>query len=565
MTALWCALLLGASLIWPMSYGSDEPQHIDMAYDYSAHPFHFYGPGRLYPSLADVGMQRAVPGYGPQTRLSQAPIPPRGQRPTFAQLGGHAFQTGGQPNQMVQHPPLYYWLEAVLLRIPGVSGLAWDVQVWLMRLLSILIMAPLPLLCWSTAKRLLSAPFGRLAPAGAGRLAVLAAAVPLTIPNLVRDSASVQNDTLLILATSVVIWGLARAVTGDMRVRTAAVVSAALAVGLWTKGFALALPPIILIAYLVGGRRAAREWRQAARGVWRPLAVCLVGALVGSFWWVRNVIDYHTIQTNGFGDAYNAVIYGKPDHSGTLARFLPPFLDGFIMRIWGQIGLPDSPSPGPLIIYGWFFVVLMGVVAALAIKGSGGARLRYGVLGLVPLAYFGITFDGSYAVFRQWAHDGVHADSGRYLYGGIVVIAALFAVGWYELARPRFHGRISLIVVAGALVTNAASWLLILRSWYQPVTDSGYGSGTVKALRGLFRWSPLPEGITVLLVMVLPVLTGAGCLAALWADGREWRPARAAGVASTAVDRPEAAPAPAPAPTEAEPNGGNTSRVAGGT
>jgi small subunit ribosomal protein S36 len=519
-TALWLALLLGASLLWPMSYGLDEPQHIDMAYDYAAHPFTFYGPGQLPLSLADVGMQHALPGYPPRTRFAVVPIPARPDRPTFTQLGGHAFEKGGQPNQMDQHPPLYYWLEAAVLSLPGVSGLAWDLQVWLMRLLSVVIMAPVPLLCWSSARRVLAAPFGRLRPESAARLAVLAAALPLTIPDLVRDGSSVDNDTLLLLATSVILWGLTRVITGDTRLRSAAIISAALAVALWTKGFALALPPIILVAYLLAPRQGDRR-PGVVRAVWKPVAVVAVGGAIGSIWWIRNVVDYHTVQPDGFGSYVN-VIYGPPDHKGTLSHFISPFLDGFIYRIWGEVGLPDLPSPGPLIIYGWFFVALIGVVAALTVKGRPGRRRRLGALALAPLAYFGIAFEGSYSTFRTWADVGVRADQGRYIFGGVVVLATLFAVGWFELARPRFHGRLALLVVTGALVTNAATWLLILRSWYQPVTNSGYGSGTSLALHALLRWSPTPEVVTILLVGVLPVVAGLACLVAVGRAAREW-------------------------------------------
>src|SRR5947207_1003343 len=45
-TALWGSLLLGASVLWPPGYGYDEANHVDMAYAYSAHPFHLYGPGQ---------------------------------------------------------------------------------------------------------------------------------------------------------------------------------------------------------------------------------------------------------------------------------------------------------------------------------------------------------------------------------------------------------------------------------------------------------------------------------------------------------------------------------------
>ena len=271
---LWASVLVGASLLWPMLYGYDEPQHVDMAYVYSAHPFHFYGPGDLLRTQASVNAQKLVPGFPPQRRLAVAPILPRGERPSFGELGGHTPVPGSQPNQMVQHPPLYYWAEAVVLRLPGVSHLAWDLQVWLMRLLSVAFLLPVPILCWATARRILTEihPIDN-APA----LAALAAAVPLTLPNLVRDGSSVSNDSLLILTTSVVLYLACRVMTGDLSRRTSVWMGISLAAALLTKGFALVLPPIILAAYLVGA------WRQepGARSRWRTLWPALVAPAAG--------------------------------------------------------------------------------------------------------------------------------------------------------------------------------------------------------------------------------------------------------------------------------------------
>ena len=202
-TALWAALLLGASLLWPMTYGAAEAQHIDMAYAYSTDPLHFYRPGQLTLSQATVNILKQTPGHPPVQRFYGAPIPLRGDRPSFTGLGGHAVAKGAPPNQMVEHPPLYYLAEAAVLRVPGVSHLPWDKQVWLMRLLSVLFMLPIPILCWATTRRLVSA----IHPiAGAERFAVVAAVVPVTMPNLIRDGASVTNESLLILAASAVLF-----------------------------------------------------------------------------------------------------------------------------------------------------------------------------------------------------------------------------------------------------------------------------------------------------------------------------------------------------------------------
>ena len=393
-TALWLSLLLGASLVWPMLFGYDESQHVDMSYVYSAHPFHFYGPGQLVETRADSRTQAAAPKYpigvflfGMPNLYGTQPLP-RDKRPSFAELGGTSPVAGTPPNQMVQHPPLYYWVEAAILRVPGVSHLAWDLQVWIMRLVSVIMMLPLPILCWATTRRLLAGERSPPdAPSGiASQAPILAAVIPLTIPNLIRDGSAVTNDTLLILTTSVLLYLLSRVLTGDLSLRTALGVAVSLAAALFTKGLALVLPPVVLVAYLIGACRYHERLSERWRAVWAPLIVAGIGAAAGSLWWIRNIVDYGTVQTNGTGPGYQRIQFGPPDNHGTIAHFLPVFVTNFVERIWGGIGLADTPSIGPFIEYGWFFVVLIAVVAALrnSRREAGPVGLRDPFLGERP-------------------------------------------------------------------------------------------------------------------------------------------------------------------------------------
>jgi len=216
--------------VWKVSYGYDEPLHVDLAYVYSRAPLTFYGPGELAPTRADAELETEVPGYQIDHNWPGAapdpvgPVRTRAERPTLDEAGGVAPAPGVRRNQMIQHPPLYYWLAAGVLRIPGVSGLAWDLQLWLMRLLSVVLALPLPILCWATARRLLELGSGRSAASPEG-WAVLAALVPLSVPGLVRNVASVSNDVLLIVATSVFLYAVTRVLTGDLTLRTSLVVS----------------------------------------------------------------------------------------------------------------------------------------------------------------------------------------------------------------------------------------------------------------------------------------------------------------------------------------------------
>jgi 4-amino-4-deoxy-L-arabinose transferase-like glycosyltransferase len=502
-SGLWVSLLLGASVLWPMSLGYDEPAHVEMAYLYSLHPFHFYGPAQLPSTKATLAIKRMVPIEPSAERLADAPIAARDHRPTLAQLGAGTLVPGSIPDQMVQHPPLYYWLAALVLRVPGVSGLGWDLQIWLMRLLSVVLLAPVPVLCWASTRRLATA-WGRLkgvTPEMVSRVAVLAAVVPLTVPNLIRDGSAVTNDSLLILVTSVVLYLLSRVLTGDVSRRTAVWIAISLAVALWTKGFSLVLPPLVLASYVLGAHRStSRSW---FRGFWRPLAITAIGGLVGGLWWLRNLIDYGTVQVNGFGAGYDRTMYGRPDNKGTLIRFVPEFITDFIGRIWGGVGIPDLPLPGPFIVYGWFFVVLIGVVAALFVRREPRGRLRLLVLVAAPVLSVLVVAEGSYSTFRHWSN-GTHGTQGRYLYQTIVVIAALATIGWVEVLQPRARAALIPLTVVGAVATNAAVWVMLLRSWYQPATGLSALHGFTVAVHGLLRWSPLPSLVTLLLVGVLP-------------------------------------------------------------
>jgi hypothetical protein len=232
-------------------------------------------------------------------------------------------------------------------------------------------------------------------------------------------------------------------------------------------------------------------------------------------------VKYHTVQINGLGPGIQQQIYGRPDHRGTLLHFLPTFLSGYLMRIWGGTGLADVPSPGPAVIWGWFFLVLLGVVVALLLKRGRHGRLAALVLVSAPILTTLVVADGSFGTNRQWS--AVFAGvQGRYLYNTIVAISALAVIGWVQLTDRRVHAYFVPVVLVAAIVTNATVWVMILRSWYQPLSASGAIHGFTTAFHGLLRWSPLPSPVTILLVLVLPGITTVLAVAAAIRDARSF-------------------------------------------
>jgi 4-amino-4-deoxy-L-arabinose transferase-like glycosyltransferase len=516
-TGLWGSLLLAASVVWPVTYGYDEANHIDMVYAYSAKPFTFYAPGGLDVSQATIGLQHILPGHPPKKKLAAVAMPARPDRPTLQQLGGHGATTGPL-NQMVQHPPLYYELTALVTHVPGWSGLPWDLAVWLLRLPSILFMLPVPLLCWAAARRLLPAVLPPETPQRTiDSLATMAAVAPMTLPNLIRDGSSVTNDSLLIALTALITYLLCRVLTGDLGRRTAVAVGVSLAAALLTKGFALVLPPVIAAAYLVGYLRSRTTTGRGPRVLFAPVAIAAVGGAVGGLWWLRNLVRFGVVEVNGFGPHANV---GPDVGHGQLVRFGPQFLTAFVERIWGGIGYADAPRMSPVLTFGAFAVFGVGALIALVCRGLPGTRRAHWVLAAVPVLSVAVVAAGSYGAYVHHANLPPQASQGRYVYQAIVVSCALGAVGFCAVLERRAQAWITPILLTLALVVNATSWGLILRSWYAASSSAPLLRKTLNGFHALLGFSPLPEVVVALGVLVAPVALGVATLVATVRDAR---------------------------------------------
>lgn len=492
-TGLHIALMVMCTLLYPPFTGYDESWHVDMTWSYyTGHGV--YGPGQR---LLDRGVEQAintVPTPPPATPYADAPIPPRGQRPSFRGLDDGRPTAYRVPNQMVQHPPLYYVVEAGLLHaVPGGGGLPFDRQVWLLRMFSMLMVAPMPLLVWATARRLVPD----------GRVAVLASVLPVTIPNLSRLGGSVNNDDLLILLGSVLLYLLARVVTGDLRKRTGLAVGVVCALAMLTKGFALAFPAVIAAAYGVA-------WLYHRR---RPLAPVGVAALVigavGTPWWVRNVVLYHAVQPSGLGPVWYARVVGHARPGARIQDFVPGFFQRLGMRTWGGFGLPERPALPQPVVDTWFVLVVLGALIGIGYgigRGRRGGRLAATVFVLPSILILGIIMAGSLSGYLyNLRYAGVQ---GRYLYSTLGVLGVLAAWGWSRLAG-RTARYLPLLVTVAGLLTQAAAWTLLLRGWWAPRNGVPGPTRIRLALGGVLRWSPWPEGATFVpfvLVVVLSLL-----------------------------------------------------------
>ncbi|MCU1622760.1 MAG: hypothetical protein JWL79_1605 [Frankiales bacterium] len=475
------ALLSMYALLFPPYTGFDEPQHVDMVlHVVRGETWPWPGPGEL-PLSRGVGASSNPVYFGPLGRhpFTNDPLPNR-PRATIGELDRLPKpRVSNYPNQMVQHPPAYYGLAALVLKAwPGsVDDMPYDEIVGVLRLLSILLMTPLPLLVWAAVK-LLAAP----------TTAVAAAAFSLGIPGLTRVGANVQNDDLLILATSALLIALARVVTGDLSRRTAVFVGLFTALALFTKGFALVLPVVVLAAYAVHRRAGLR-----------PLTWALgVGGVLGAPWYVMNIVRFGTIQPEGLGPAADAAFRGPatPNVHHTLIGYLERAPDLLVRRFWGAIGTPDRPSL-PLWL-AWSLTIAVALLITLAIVARRGGRGRLSVL-LMPFPLMlVIVVAGSLHWWRF--NGGLPGVQGRYLYPGILGLLAVVAMGLTTLLRSR-RALAPLLAIGTAFVLQAWALVVILRNYWVP------GHDVVLGAKGIIHWSPWPPAVTALPFVAVVVLT----------------------------------------------------------
>ncbi|HVX42377.1 MAG TPA: DUF2142 domain-containing protein [Mycobacteriales bacterium] len=502
-TALFIALMAMCTFLYPAFSGYDEAFHVDMTYSYY-NGNGFYDPGDR---LLSVGVDKAhaniqVP---PQKPLSDQKDRPRGDRKSFDAYGGDAAGSYPVPNQMVQHPPLYYAIGAGILRLfPNSGGWPYDQWVAALRYLSILMVAPLPILAWATTKNLV----------GGGPAAVTAAAIPLTIPNLARVGGSVNNDCLLILLTGLVVWLLSKVVAGDFRKKTAVMIGVLTGLACLTKGFALALPLVVILGYgLAMLRHRKRDWVDVGITLLGPI-------LIAGWWWVRNLVLYGTIQPEGLGKVWAAKHFGPAKPGFGRVEFLQHFFPLLGRRTWGGIGLPEVPELSPALCYVWAIVAILGLVLGVAfgLRGRGG-RLAALLLVLPTLFYLGIMLKGS---MDHYLHNGMLTGvQGRYLYPTIVAVAALMGVGYARLVGRQLSGWLPMLVVLGGLVTQVLAWRSLVHVWWVPKAIRNDRPEEVqKAFRGILRWSPWDHVVTTVPFVAVIALSVAAVIGVIAYGGR---------------------------------------------
>lgn len=499
-------VLLSYSVLMPVYRAPDEPQNIDIAM--AARTFTgFTGHHdaitpmvvRSYPFAAFTQETRRRP-------VSPDPPVARGSRPTYAALASPPA-TSMTRNQQWQHPPLYpATLGAVVTVVetlyPPAYTWAFDQTAGFARVVSTLLVAPLPLFAFLVARRLTSS-----------RVTALAAAVfPLAIPQLAHIGSAVSHDNLLVLLVGAATVAVAFVLRGDASLRTAVVLGTLGGLGLLTKGFALVLPAWIGGVYALAAVRW-RRWRFVGVGA---LAVTLM-VVIGGWWWVRNVSVHGTLQPTGVRLAQPEPGF-VPD-AGWWVRW---FAEVMPERFWGNLGWYQASLSDGIVVTATV-VLGLAVVAALARRPPGSA-LSDLLAAAAPLA--GIAAIVAYGGWNYYANTGYALGlQGRYLFPGLAGLAVLVGSGVAALPRGLARwGPVGLLVAAAAMEAVAVG--TVLREVYQAGGAIGWGD----AVRAVVAWSPWSPAVLAAGLVALAVLLAVAA-AALVGEARR-------APADVAPDRP---------------------------
>jgi 4-amino-4-deoxy-L-arabinose transferase-like glycosyltransferase len=529
--AVQTLLLLAIGVLYPTFQEPDEVLHVDYVLAHR-HGEWFDGPAERLPQVGVIRAWATLPQAQLGLHVGDEKVLPRSERKSFDGLGTKPAPSAYQPNQMVQHPLGYYGLAAGWsYLLPGFEHHRYDIQVWWLRLLSVLLMMPVPILIYLAGRRL-TASHG---------VALLASLLPMVFPSYLRTGASVSNDVLMVTLGAWLMYELAKVLTGDLTKKTAVRVGVSWGLMLLVKGFALVMPPVIVLAYLVGARGRLRE---RIRGSVLPIVLAGgLGAALGGWWWVRNELVYGVVQPHGRGDAWPVQrLYGV-HLGGTIIGLLHGFASRMIHRTFGSLGLIDNPSLPTPVLTGLFVIGLVMLIGGVWRGFSGAHAPRLAALTYVlpvPLL-LGVVLLG---IKHIWSvSQSIPGVQVRYVWafiGAIVLPTAVF-MAWasVKLRVERWRNAICFGLI---LLFEVASALLVLGQQFGTAT----GSVATKLHSGskfVTAWYPFTPVVSVTLV-VLAAVASVALIVAL---------ARDAIAPSEAV--PDAAPIEGDAPREPDASG----------
>lgn len=420
------------------------------------------------------GGQAEFAGYAPP--YAYAEILPAAQRSVIN------YGTGGDPehiNQMTQHPPLYYEILGGALNIVGGLNWTWDSQLLFLRFLSILMVLPvIPSILYASRR------------IGFGLLGSTTAAVSLfAIPQFVFATSVITNDALAIGAGALTIAACSEGMFGRASWRTVIAAGLALGLGLWSKGTFLPMGLLVGLSFVVNGSGGAIRERWL-----KGVSAGLIGVLVGGFWWVRNVLEYGSLQPAGA----ERLSIG----AGTaISRYLHQSFRLFVDSSWGQLGWLEWFLPAPMIT-----LMAGGTAVCLVVTLTRGPqRAKKLVLISFYLATGAVLLVQAWTAYQESGY--VSGIQGRYLFPGIVGLIVVATSAWIPFYEKYSLRRRWLPLIPSGFVTALALGALYL--WMRAC----YLSTTGRVAIDWSRWS-LATGFSTGSLQIWTCLGVAGLVVA---------------------------------------------------
>ena len=492
-------LVLWAALV-PTFQAPDERAHFDAAVHVAI--------GDGWPDPGDLRVLDAVQQAAVEPRPDDAPTMGELLRSTDA-------SSSDTVDQMTQHPPTYYVVAAGVLHLVHFEALRPDVALFAVRLLGALFVLPLPALAWASVRRVTRSP----------RAALVGAFAVLAVPEVASIGASASNDAPVVLFAATTVWLAVRAMTGDHRVRTAVALALSLGVAILWKGTALPLVPFVAIAVLVTPLRRPGVLPRAVRALW----VLALAAAVGAWWWVRNLLVFHTLQPSGF----SAIRPPKPFPTGTgpdPAAFADVSWSTIARTFWGSFGGRAQWILSP-VVFETATVLGLGALLVWGFRRAPGLRVAI-TLAVLPATIFVLQTANAWGSYEATTFIG--ATQGRYYFPALLAFIALSAVAWRRaLQTDRGHRRFAVVVSA----LSAALAVYGLLFTYGSIAEHSRIRVTALGLDVLATSSPVPVPVMVVgwvvAVVVLAVAVVVAATLRPTADGGSGAATHGTAVAGT--------------------------------
>lgn len=253
----------------------------------------------------------------------------------------------------------------------------------------------------------------------------LAAAFTAFNPMFIFISASVNNDTLVIMLNSLVIWLGLQMMREGFEWKRSLAIAGLLAAATLTKLSALVLVPVLALGAIWIAVRRSKDWKGL---LLLGTAMFIAWAVIAGWWYLRNVELYGEL----FGTQTMAAVAGMRDEPMTVGKFFGEF-EGFRNSYWGVFGAfnvvttPLFYAIMDFIFFIGIFGVLFIVSQLLAIQDFSFARREISLV----LFLMGIVLIGLIA-FLNWTSITL-ASQGRLLFPYFAAISPLLAAGLIEV------------------------------------------------------------------------------------------------------------------------------------